>query len=304
MKPTRLPIHSHVTQSAMRTLCSAALMLTVSVASTQATVLLNDTFSDNERATQSLTGSAEWAFSNSGASNTNSSLSAATGALVYTSTTSSAQSATAYFTTAGSPVTLADGQTITLTFDFSLSSIVNVDQGLRFGIFNSNGTRFASGFSGTMQPFSNVGVNGPTTGYLAYVNPGATSGTSTYSVREEFTGGATPFSSTLAVGTNNTAAYLGLVADTTYSAIFSITRSGADAVLSSTINGITQSGTDVGASAGFSYDEISIFTASTTVPASGTFTLDNVNVTVIPEPTAAMLGALGTLALLRRRRNG
>jgi hypothetical protein len=281
----------------------AALVAMLSSSGLQAAVLLNDTFSDNERATQSLTGSAEWAFSNSGALNTNASSSASTGAMVYTATTSSAQSATAYFAASGSPVSLADGESITLTFDFSFSSIVNVDQGLRFGIFNSNGTRFASGFSGTLQPFSNASVNGPTTGYLAYVNPGATSGTSTYSVREEFTGGATPFSSTGTVGTNNTAAYLGLSANTTYSAVFSITRSGANAVLSSTINGVTQSGTDTGASAGFSYDEISIFTGSAVVPTSGTFTIDNVNVTVIPEPSAAMLGALGVIGLLRRRRN-
>jgi hypothetical protein len=43
-------------------------------------------------------------------------------------------------------------------------------------------------------------------------------------------------------------------------------------------------------------------TGSAIVPTGNTFTIDNVNVTVIPEPSVALLGALGSLALLRRRR--
>lgn len=35
---------------------------------------------------------------------------------------------------------------------------------------------------------------------------------------------------------------------------------------------------------------------------TATFTVDNFNVTVVPEPSAALLGGLGLLALLRRRR--
>lgn len=286
-----------------KTLFLGAAIATSTASPLAAVTLLNDTFSDNERATQSLTGSAEWAFSNSGASNSNTSLSASTGALVYTATTSSGQFSTAYFAPSGSPVGLADGESITLSFNFSLSSIVNNEDGLRFGIFNSNSTRFATGFSSAELDLTNAAVHEPTTGYLAAANPGATAGTSTFSVREKFTNsGTTPFSNSGVVGTNNTAAYLGLAAATTYSAMFSITRSGANAVLSSTINGITQTGTDTGASAGFNFDQISIFTNSAPVPTNATFTIDNVNVTVVPEPSVALLGALGTLALLRRRR--
>jgi len=292
------------TQIKMKTkqLFLGAAIVASTVSPLAAVTLLNDTFSDNERATQSLTGSAEWAFSNSGASNSNTSLSASTGALVYTATTSSGQFSTAYFAPSGSPVGLADGESITLSFNFSLSSIVANEEGLRFGIFNSNGTRFATGFSSAELDLTST-VHEPTRGYLAAANPGATTGTSTFSVREKFNNsGTTPFSSTGAIGPNNTAAYLSLAAATTYSAMFSITRSGANAVLSSTINGITQTGTDTGASAGFNFDQISIFTNSAPVPTNATFTVDNVNVTVIPEPSAALLGALGSLALLRRRR--
>jgi hypothetical protein len=284
--------------------------LFVAAASVQAQVLLNDTFSDNERATQSLTGSAEWAFAPNGAI-ANTALSAASGALVYTPTAGAAQYSTAYFTTSGSPISLADGEAITLSFDFAFSTIAAAtqEQGLRFGIFNSGGTRYAPGFSGAAQPFLNLALNQPAKGYFAYANPTATTGTSTFTAREEFSGSGsatTVFGGSGALSTPalNTAAYLGLVANTTYQASLTITRSGANASISSSINGITVSGSDAGATAGFAYDEIVIFTSSGAVPVGNTFTLDNVNVTITPapEPSTAVLAGLGLATLIASRR--
>jgi hypothetical protein len=292
-----------------RSLALTGLLLTIPTVQTQAAVLLNDTFSDSDRTTQSLTGSAEWGFAPNGGSNTNANLSATTGALVYTpQAAGTAQQSTAYFTASGSPAALAVGETITLTFDFTLTSLgAASENGLRFGLFNSNGTRYASGFSTATLPFSNLAIFQPTTGFFTTANLGATSGTSTFGVREgnSSASNTTPFggSSTI-TGASTTSGYLGLVAGTTYTASLSITRSTAtSAFVSTTINGFTQSGTDTTSSASrMSFDTVAILSGSAIVPAGNTFTVDNVNVTVVPEPAVTGLGAFGLLLLVRRRR--
>lgn len=274
----------------------AALLLALSSVSAHSATLLNDTFSDNERATQSLTGSAAWGFSPNNGGNT---LSASTSALVYTAAAAgAAQYSTAYFTASGSPVTLAVGETISLNFDFTLSSIVNSADAFRFALLSSHGTRMPSGFSGSNQAFSNSAVFGASDGYQAWINPGGTS----FQLREEFVSVVpTPFSGSAQIGTTNTTS-LGLAANTNYSANISVTRSATGALVSSTINGVTNSFLDT--SGKFEFDSVSFFTSTAAVPTSGTLTVDNVNVSVIPEPSAALLGGLGALALLRRRRNG
>lgn len=274
-----------------------------------AVTLLNDTFSDNERATQSLTGSAEWGFAPNGGTNTNANLSAATGALVYTpQAAATAQHSTAYFTASGSPAALAVGESITLTFDFTLTALgASTENGLRFGLFNSNGSRYGAGFSSTAQSFSNLTVFDDSTGFFTTANVGATTGQSLFGARKGNASGSntTPFggSSTI-TGAFTNSGYLGLVASTAYTASLSITRNTAtQAFVSTTINGFTQSGTTTGETAStLSFDSFTVLTGSAIVPTGNTFTIDNVNVTVVPEPSVAMLGALGALALLRRRR--
>lgn len=302
MKPIR------TARQSTRLLGTAAIWFALSAASTQAAVLLNDTFSDNERNTQSLPGSAEWGFAPNGGSNTNANLSATTGALVFTPQgTAVAQHSTAYFTPSGSPAVLADGETITLTFDFTATALgASTENGLRFGLFNSNGTRYAAGFSTATLAFSNVAVFQPTTGFFTTANLGATAGTASYGIRRgnASASNTTPFggSGTIA-GASTTAGYLGLVAGTSYTASLSITRNSAtEAFVSTTINGFTQSATTTATAGTLSFDSVTILGGSAITPTGNTFVVDNVNVTVIPEPTAALLGGLGALSLLRRRR--
>lgn len=289
---------------------AAALVAVLSSSSLQATTLLNDTFSDNERATQGLTGSAEWGFAPNGNTNTNANLSAATGALVFTpqTTVGTAQQSTAYFTASGSPVALADGETITLTFDFTLTALgASSENGLRFGLFNSNGTRYAADFSTASLPFLNAAIFEPTTGFFTTANVGATLGTSTFGVRRgnASASNTTPFGGSGGItGASTTSGYLGLVAGTTYTASLSILRnSSISATVSTTINGFTQGATTTATAGTMSFDTVAILSGSALTASSNTFTIDNVNVTVIPEPSAALLGGLGALALLRRRRN-
>ncbi len=285
------------------------LVAAVSLTTAQAQNIVNQTFDapNNNRSTQNPPTSLEWGFAPNGSTD-NTLLSAASGALVYSATGAIAQYSTAYFTPSGSPVSLLDGDSITLTFNFAFSEIAAVDAGLRFGLFNSGGTRYASGFSSATQLFSNAavfGAGGATIGYFTEANPGAASGVSNLRVRNAF-GAATPFSGGGALGTTNPAAYLGLVANTSYTASLTITRSGLSSIVSSTVNGFTVGGT-VASGGQLSFDTISIFTGGAAVPASSAFTIDNVNVTVtpVPEPStyAAAIGALlvGVMVLRRRR---
>jgi len=67
-------------------------------------------------------------------------------------------------------------------------------------------------------------------------------------------------------------------------------------------------GTNTVSRTGLTLDSNSVYFAFGTAPASGSIApdsyFDNINITgtAIPEPSAALLGAIGFLALLRRRR--
>ena len=74
---------------------------------------------------------------------------------------------------------------------------------------------------------------------------------------------------------------------------------GSSVTTTSTFNGISLSYTDTSALV-TDFDHLAIgFGSSWT----GTKYIDDVIVTFVPEPSSALLGGLGLLALLRRRRN-
>lgn len=82
---------------------------------------------------------------------------------------------------------------------------------------------------------------------------------------------------------------------------FSIERSGLDYILSGGVDGNSVTHTQVGANQ-FSFNTmgLGIVTNTSTTPAA--IAIDNVTLTSVPEPSAALLGGLGLLGLLRRRR--
>jgi hypothetical protein len=295
---------NHLCTSPLRT---TAIMVLLSSSGLQAAVLLNDTLSDNERATQNLTESAEWAFAPNGGGNTNANLSASTGALVYSPAAAAAQQSTAYFTPSGAPAVLADGETITLTFDFTLTALGSPSEnGLRFGLFNSNESRYAPGFGTASPPVLNLAVFEPSTGFFTTANLGATTGTSTFGVRRgnASASNTTPFGGSGTItGASTTSGYLGLSANTTYTASLSITRNtSTSAFVSTTLNGFTQSATTTATAGTMSFDTVAILSGSAIVPTGNTFTVDNIHVSIIPEPASVLLGGLGLFTLLRRRR--
>ncbi|OYV04763.1 MAG: hypothetical protein CFE26_15145, partial [Verrucomicrobiales bacterium VVV1] len=74
---------------------------------------------------------------------------------------------------------------------------------------------------------------------------------------------------------------------------------GASVTTTSTFNGISLSYTDTSGLV-TEFDHLALGFGSAW---GGTKYIDDVRVTIVPEPSAALLGGLGMLALLRRRRN-
>lgn len=282
--------------------------------SLSAQTLLNEDFSDNERATQNLPGSSTWFLLTAPSASTSSSnLTAAAGGLAFTQpATAVTTNIVTFFTASGSPRAIVDGETLTVSFTLTLSSLNASTSAntIRFGLFNSGATptRVSADSTGasanfTSSAFSNDG------GYQIGFNPGATA--TLVSVNER--NAASVDASNTALFSSNTATTtslatsslaIGATAATPFNVSFSIGRSGTSYSLSSTINGQTIAFTDTSISA-TSFDQFALQYSTAAVGTSGTITLDDLNISVIPEPSTfaalAGLGGLGFAAIRRRR---
>ena len=134
----------------------ALLCLTVSG---QATVLINDTFSDGDRLTQDLPDSAHW-FTGGPAGNS----SIVNGALTFADASAGKATTMAYF----NAVDLQVGQSLSLSFDYSFSKVANSDNSFLFGLYNSGGsyqTKDVVGFNNSIfndyTGYATSGVFGP-----------------------------------------------------------------------------------------------------------------------------------------------
>jgi hypothetical protein len=289
-----------------------ALLATSLPALASAAVLLNDTFSDGERATQTLANSAQW-FASSAATN----LTVASGALSLT-TGASGTHALAYFTSSGSPVTLGIGESLSLTFDITLAGPTSVVGGLRIGLFNSGGTRISADGGGA----SNTAYTDDS-GYMATVAPVGSATSPFNNTLRVYDGRLTTGSTALLASTSNppyaTVLLSGNVANknfnaaNVYNAIYTLSRTSATemsislsytGIFSSDLSASTISITTVdNASIATSFDTVAFYSHS---GATSALTLDNVVVSYVPEPsaTAALTAAcaLGFVAARRRRR--
>jgi pectate lyase/pectin methylesterase-like acyl-CoA thioesterase len=104
-------------------------------------VVMNDGFADGERLTLAPPASATWLKAQGSTTAT-----MATGSAQFTWNTTSADMISAYFTSAGSPVTLGVGDTLSVSVTFSFTglnpaAIASPSPGLRFGILDSKGSR-------------------------------------------------------------------------------------------------------------------------------------------------------------------
>ena len=178
--------------------------------------------------------------------------------------------------TMGSSASLLIGETLTLTLDGRYyESPANNSGGLRFGFINS------SSLDNNFYVQAGTGGN---TGMVMYRD----------GIGDNSPGGGTGITALTSTASGPT--YASLATDP-FSAFFSITRTAASEYsIVASINGSTR--TTTSAIGWDSYNAIFIRNGSI----SSDFLVDNVSVSLIPEPSAALLGAVGLLGLLRRRR--
>lgn len=240
-----------------------------------ATVVYSDDFSDGNRA--------GWYNSASSAS-----LTVVSGRLRAINTN-------ATFLTYFTATSLDVGQSITLTCTLSLDAVADYSGGLRLGIFNSaTGTKVTADNLGT-----DMGLNYE--GYRIYTNAGAGSSGNTKVEKRDPANtsyiSSAPWSLVGSVGSG-----VNLTAGSTYALSITYART-AESSLKTTfvMNGVTLETTDTAAT-NFTFDSL-IFNKSS---GNGNLFLDDVVVSVVPEPsTAALLfGALlGAVTLARRKRS-
>ena len=197
----------------------------------------------------------------------------------------------------GASITILQGETLQLSFDYRFHETAATGNSLRFGLFNNGGT----GASGDNSPSDNDNF-----GYAVVSDPVTDSATGTrvaYEGAGDAVLGGTGSGALLVYGASGTSVNSGI--NTKGSALFTITRNLDDSIfLSSSINGqAAASGTLANPPSGtqflnYTFQEVAIGLGGTAADLS----IDNVLVQVVPEPSAALLGGLGALMLLRRRR--
>ncbi len=176
---------------------------------------------------------------------------------------------------------------VTLSFDFRyIAAPTANDSGLRIGLFNSNGT-VVTGNAST--------ADDDDFGYLARFS---TNSNGTSDLRDVPTGDAQSAGDLIGGTTSNT---IGAFGTTSRALRFELTGVAGGIQLDSYFdNSLIATATDTDA-AYTTFDNLRIGQGGI----SDTFEIDNVLVetSVVPEPSVALLGALGLLGLLRRRRN-
>jgi hypothetical protein len=181
--------------------------------------------------------------------------------------------------TMGSSTTIPIGQTLTLSFIGQYTEAPgNVGGGLRFGFISAYNNVNNANADNAIGVQSGTGTN------------------NTLSLNRDTTPnfgplGGTTVTMATTTGTQN-------VGTSVYTASFAITRTGTGTYsYSGNVNGSTVSVSGETVGVFDNYNAIAIVNGNT----AADFRIDNVSVTLIPEPSAALIGSLGLLALLRRR---
>ncbi len=176
-------------------------------------------------------------------------------------------------------------QSITGTFDYQFER----DSTLNYigGTFLMGNITSASGLTGDAGQFVGAAMGRNTFGNRTFVIDGSgdtTGSTGAIDIRDELVWRTVTFSWTPTSGTTGDFEY--------------------------TMTNQRNGGTNTVSRTGLTLASNEVFFAFGTAPSSGNITptsyYDNINITgteIIPEPSTALLGALGVLALMRRRRN-
>ncbi len=267
-----------------------------------ATTVVSDSFADGERSTQNLPNSATW-YQLGSATGT---VSATTGYTISPSTAGNAFITVSYFT----PTTLTIGSSITLTFsvtDTITPGAASARQGLRFGLFNSNGVTPGSNYlTGDTTTLTNSAFT-HYTGYAGFYSLQSALDPSGIAISQR--DGVSP------VLTNS------LFGGTSYSTLGSLsgsaaTSTGTTYAVSLTLQYVSATEMDITLIANgntvtrttssiiSTFDSIGLFSSGS----NGDITFDNITVTVVPEPSTVallILSLVGAIVLCReKRRNG
>jgi hypothetical protein len=190
--------------------------------------------------------------------------------------------------------TLEVGETIRLTLDYSQDVASNVI--FRAGLYDFGTTVGADNWSnGNIGAFS---------GYYTFIRDASnTSNLTRYDSAASSTTAAPPTSAGASMTTSGSFKNFDINQDgtVTYQVLFEITRTSSTQI--DTLFMLSSGGNDHFEITGST--TTNLFTTFDSVVlrvGGGTATYDNIKLEVIPEPSAALLGGLGLLALLRRRR--
>lgn len=255
----------------------------------RAVLLLNDTFADAERLTQSGVNSARWY---TGGLGSTASVSSSSGLTLDAS--SGKATAMAYF----NPTTLGVGETISLSFNYSFGAIANGDNNFMFGLYDSGGSYLTQdnlGFNNSLfSHYTGVATSGvfgpdpsgPGRDHIELRDKVANNllSISSYSegLESRQVGAATP--------------------GEVYSASMAITRTSTGLMVESKIGTTTMVQKFEGTSL-TRFDAVGVFATGNT----GSFTVDGVKVeyTGLPEPSSLLaMGFFGSVLLggvVRRR---
>jgi hypothetical protein len=295
-----------VTKQILRTSLAMGFLATAA----NAAVLVDEQFTDLDRTTQAPPASLQWTYGahHATASSAFTSLDASTGQLVWDHTSGANNSYSAiwaHFAPGGSPVQLAEGERIRLSFDvaFSGGAFSTSANAFRFQLMNSNNSRVTTDFAGT----SETGVASGTTfnawrGYEALlpVNTTANSG-GQFTLRERTGNG--PGLNTSSNWTELANASVNeplFAANTTYPGFLEITNTGSGLSVQGGLGLVTtRLATDGGPTT--SFDTVSFFVLD---GLTHNVTLDNIRVetSVVPEPGSVVLLLCAVAVLTNRRR--
>jgi len=280
--------------------------------SVHANILVNDTWADGDRTsgTPGAGGDSPWY----AAAATTATVPAA-GDLRFTSAGNAL--GVTYFAPAGSPVTLGDGESLSVTWVFSPTTLAaaNTSQGFNVAIANSPAHASADGSTASQQQAY--------TGYAQFMNMSSTlNAAAPFSLKEWVAAGAGSLLGTAgnwgangAAGTLASAGTTGAVgfsSGTTYTYVMTLLRSGTALNITSTLSGAGLNGTGSESISytdatpngnSFSFDTFEFRSnASSQTAAQFDISLFKAEYFPVPEPCTFAVAGLGVLGLVMARR--